>query len=80
MADDFIENVTQFACLIAKHRKARTLEVRDAQLHLERNWNIRVSGFGTDEVRGPKKASISDAHRQRLILVKKAMHPGPSKR
>ena len=74
MADDFIENVTQFACMIAKHRKAATLEVKDAQLHLERNWNIRVSGFGTDEVRGPKKASISDAHKQRISLVKKSMH------
>jgi transcription initiation factor TFIID subunit 12 len=80
MADDFIENVTHFACMIAKHRKSGTLEVKDAQLHLERNWNIRVSGFGTDEVRGPKKAAISDAHKQRLALIKKAMHPWQSKK
>lgn len=42
VADEFIESVASFGCRLAKHRKGDRLEVRDVQLHLERNWNLRV--------------------------------------
>jgi transcription initiation factor TFIID subunit 12 len=51
IADEFIDSVTNFACRLAKHRGAETLEVRDLQLHLERNHNIRIPGFASDETR-----------------------------
>ncbi|KAH6914747.1 transcription initiation factor TFIID subunit A-domain-containing protein [Coprinopsis sp. MPI-PUGE-AT-0042] len=49
IADEFIDSVTNFACRLAKHRGGDTLEVRDLQLHLERNHNIRIPGFASDE-------------------------------
>ncbi|KAF4567354.1 Transcription initiation factor TFIID subunit 12 [Pleurotus pulmonarius] len=51
IADEFIDSVTTFACRLAKHRGCDTLEVRDLQLHLERNHNIRIPGFASDETR-----------------------------
>ncbi|KAF5333174.1 hypothetical protein D9611_002695 [Ephemerocybe angulata] len=49
IADEFIDSVTNFACRLAKHRGGDSLEVRDLQLHLERNHNIRIPGFASDE-------------------------------
>ncbi|KAG6845423.1 hypothetical protein H0H87_009330 [Tephrocybe sp. NHM501043] len=51
IADEFIDSVTNFACRLAKHRGGESLEVRDLQLHLERNHNIRIPGFASDETR-----------------------------
>lgn len=51
IADEFIDSVTNFGCRLAKHRNGDTLEVRDLQLHLERNHNIRIPGFASDDTR-----------------------------
>jgi transcription initiation factor TFIID subunit 12 len=73
IADDFIDNVVTASCQIAKHRKANTVEVKDVQLHLERNWNMWIPGFGSDELKPFKKAATTEAHKQRLALIKKTM-------
>ncbi|KAK3096794.1 hypothetical protein FSP39_003345 [Pinctada imbricata] len=64
IADDFIDSVLTAACQIAKHRKSNTLEVKDVQLHLERNWNMWIPGFGSDELRPYKKSVSTEAHKQ----------------
>uniref|UniRef100_A0A8C5QUH3 Transcription initiation factor TFIID subunit 12 n=1 Tax=Leptobrachium leishanense TaxID=445787 RepID=A0A8C5QUH3_9ANUR len=46
IADDFIESVVLAACQLARHRRSNTLEVKDVQLHLERQWNMWIPGFG----------------------------------
>jgi len=73
IADDFIENTVNAACLLAKHRKVSKVEVKDVQLHLERNWNMWIPGFGTDELRPYKRATVTEAHKQRLALIRKAI-------
>jgi len=73
IADDFIENVVTNSCLLAKHRKANTLEVKDVQLNLEKNWNIWIPGFGSDELRPYKKATATEAHKQRMALIRKTL-------
>lgn len=73
IADDFVENTVNAACLLAKHRKVTKVEVRDVQLHLERNWNMWIPGFGTDELRPYKRAVVTEAHKQRLALIRKAI-------
>ncbi|KAF5892281.1 transcription initiation factor TFIID subunit 12, partial [Clarias magur] len=64
VADDFIESVVTAACQLARHRKSNTLEVKDVQLHLERQWNMWIPGFGSDEIRPYKKACTTEAHKQ----------------
>jgi transcription initiation factor TFIID subunit TAF12 len=34
IADDFIENIINGSCQIAKHRKSNILEIKDVQFHL----------------------------------------------
>uniref|UniRef100_A0A8C4QE50 Transcription initiation factor TFIID subunit 12 n=1 Tax=Eptatretus burgeri TaxID=7764 RepID=A0A8C4QE50_EPTBU len=71
MADDFIESVVSAASQLARHRKSTTLDVRDLQLHLERQWNMWIPGFGAEEVRPFRKSLATEAHKQRLALIRK---------
>jgi len=73
IADEFIESVVSSACQIAKHRKSNAVDVKDVQLCLERNWNMWIPGFGTDDIRPYKKACVTDAHKQRTALIKKTL-------
>ncbi|KAJ2358800.1 Transcription initiation factor TFIID subunit 12 [Coemansia erecta] len=69
IADEFIESVTSFACQLAKHRKSDTLEAKDLQLHLERNWNIRIPGFAAEEIRSVRKSQVAQSHQEKLAAI-----------
>lgn len=55
MADEFVDNVVTASCKLAKLRDSSTLDVRDIQLILERNYNIRIPGYASDELRAIRK-------------------------
>lgn len=55
VADDFVDQVLHSACRLAKVRGSEVLEIRDIQLVLERNYNIRIPGYASDEVRTVRK-------------------------
>ncbi|WBW73539.1 SAGA complex/transcription factor TFIID complex subunit A Taf12 [Schizosaccharomyces osmophilus] len=70
IADEFVESVTNFACRLAKHRKSDTLDMKDVQLHLERNWNIRLPGFASDDVvKSVRKSGPTPSYQQKQGAV-----------
>ncbi|XP_035204493.1 transcription initiation factor TFIID subunit 12-like, partial [Stegodyphus dumicola] len=73
LAEEFIDDVVVTSCLLAKHRKSNILEVKDVQLSLEKNWNMCVPGFGCEEWRPYKKSATTEAHKQRMALIRKTM-------
>lgn len=76
LADEFINSVTSFASRLAKHRHSDNLDVRDVQLHLERNWNIRIPGYSADEIRMIRKFAPSSAHNSKLngVFINKSVN------
>ncbi|KAK2112966.1 Transcription initiation factor TFIID subunit 12 [Saguinus oedipus] len=64
-------SVVTAAGQLARHRKSSTLEVKDVQLHIERQWNRWIPGFGSEEIRPYKKACTTEAHKQRMALIRK---------
>lgn len=68
--EEFVQNVTEFACRLARHRKSRVLEARDVQLHLEKDWNIRVPGYGDDPFPA-RRNTASAVHTARLQAIAK---------
>ncbi|KAK4348365.1 hypothetical protein RND71_031120 [Anisodus tanguticus] len=72
IAEEFVESITTFGCSLAKHRKSSTLEAKDILLHLERNWNMTLPGFGGDEIRTYKKPFTSDIYKERIAAIKKS--------
>ncbi|KAI9099382.1 transcription initiation factor TFIID subunit A-domain-containing protein [Phlyctochytrium arcticum] len=79
LADDFILEVTRRACKSAKHRGSTTLGVKDLQLELERNWNLRIPGYA-HEVRPTKRTTHSNSHMSRLSIIHRQRQLDTSKR
>ncbi|KAI8810458.1 transcription initiation factor TFIID subunit A-domain-containing protein [Cladochytrium replicatum] len=75
IADDFVEQVTTFACKLARHRKSRRVELKDIQMPLEKNWNIRIPGFSADSPirsNSNKKTNLNTHHTARVDAVRKS--------
>ncbi|KAJ5819770.1 hypothetical protein N7474_005361 [Penicillium riverlandense] len=72
MADDFVDDVITQACRLAKLRPSSTLELRDIQLVLERNYNMRISGFSSDDLRTVKKPQPTQGWTQKMSAIQAA--------
>ncbi|KAK5009334.1 hypothetical protein LTR28_001550 [Elasticomyces elasticus] len=72
LADDFVDNVITAACQLAKLRPNQTLDIRDIQLVLERNYNIRIPGYSLDEVRTVRKFQPAPGWTQKMNAVQAA--------
>ena len=69
LADDFVDNVITSACRLAKLRASQTLDVRDVQLVLERNYGIRIPGYSLDEVRTVRKFQPAPGWQSKMQAV-----------
>lgn len=76
VADDFVDDLISTACKVAKLRGASSLEIRDIQLVLERQWNIRVPGFSSDEIRTVRRQGGTVAWQQKTLAVQAAKLTG----
>lgn len=76
VADDFVDEVITSACKLAKLRGASSLEIRDIQLVLERQYNIRVPGFSSDEVRTVRRQGGTVSWQQKTMAVQAAKLTG----
>ncbi|KHJ41872.1 ELAV/HuD family splicing factor [Trichuris suis] len=70
-AEEYAESLLTKACLVSRHRKSKVLETKDLQIVLERCYNVSIPGLGSDELKPQKKASATEAHKQRVALLKK---------
>ncbi|KAI9682765.1 MAG: Transcription initiation factor TFIID subunit 12 [Trizodia sp. TS-e1964] len=76
LADDFVDQLIVSACQLAKARDSQTLDIRDIQLILERNYNIRIPGYALDEIRTVRKFVPTAAWTQKLQAVQAAKITG----
>ncbi|CAN3353353.1 hypothetical protein DICA1_A06018 [Diutina catenulata] len=72
LADEFVTQVTSFACRLAKHRKVELIDMKDVQLNLERNWGVRVPGYNLDEIKTTRKWQPSSEYQERQASVEQA--------
>jgi len=74
LTDDFIEQLLDQSCRMARHRNADRLEANDVNFVLQRLWNIWLPGTQQQSPLKPaNKSPANEAHKQRLAIIKKTL-------
>ncbi|KIW80865.1 hypothetical protein Z517_03888 [Fonsecaea pedrosoi CBS 271.37] len=76
IADDFVDDLVTAACKLAKLRGSSSLELRDIQIILERQYNIRVPGYSTDEIRTVRRPQPAPGWAHKMSAVQAAKLTG----
>jgi transcription initiation factor TFIID subunit TAF12 len=72
VADEFVDNVILAACRMARLRDDSQLSIADLQHVLERNYNIRIPGYSSDDVRVVRKVNPAPAWSQKMNAINAA--------
>jgi histone H3/H4 len=72
ITQQFVKEVTEFSCKLAKHRKSNLLETKDLILGLNMKHNIQVPGF-VDSIKPINKKIMTQRHQQKVLMVRKAI-------
>uniref|UniRef100_A0A8R1TUK7 Transcription initiation factor TFIID subunit 12 n=1 Tax=Onchocerca volvulus TaxID=6282 RepID=A0A8R1TUK7_ONCVO len=78
LVEEFVDDVIEQTARVAKHRSAQKVETKDVQYVLERRYKIFLPPGSVGSVqpadRNPYiKSPATEAHRQRMSLIKKVM-------
>ena len=71
-----MDDLVLAGCKLAKLRNGTSLEVRDLQMVLERQYNIRIPGLSTDELRTVKKVQPAMGWTHKMSAVQAAKLTG----
>jgi transcription initiation factor TFIID subunit 12 len=73
MAESFVIEVAQSSATLARHRHSHTIEPKDIQLYLEREYDMGLSGFvEQDEKTAPKAVQPTVGHQTRSAHATRA--------
>lgn len=73
ITDDFVDNVLEHAARLARHRGSEAVEPKDVLLHLERQWDMHIPGYGGEEVPKYTEKQSVETHSRRLAAVRRSV-------
>ena len=73
ITDDFVDNVLEHAARLARHRGSEAVEPKDVLLHLERQGDMHIPGYGGEEVPKYTEKQSVEPHSRRLAAVRRSV-------
>ncbi|CAH8541575.1 unnamed protein product [Dicrocoelium dendriticum] len=70
LANEFVTSVASKAQKLANHRSSSVVEAKDVHFCLDHEWDIHIPGYMPEDC-SSKQSAMSEAHKQRLALIKK---------
>ena len=71
-----MDDLISASCKLARLRGSQTLECKDLQVILERQYNIRIPGYSTDEIRTFRRPQPAQGWLQKMNAVQAAKVTG----